>query len=251
MTSGSAASILADLRVVDDERMERAADPPLGARVIALKRFQQARFKHTYADLLESARYGAAAHFFLDELYGPNDFSSRDAQFARVVPALVRLFPHAIVETVATLAELHALSETLDTALALQLLGAKFDAIEYGRAWQATGREPQRQRQISLTLVVAEQLDGLTRKPLLRSSLRLMRAPARAAGLVELQTFLESGFDTFRAMQGAEDFVALVAAREHTFATALFTTDFANGDATETMSRTLALLPSSSDLADI
>jgi hypothetical protein len=251
MTSGSAASILVDLRVVDDERMKRAADPPLNARVIALKRFQQARFKHTYGDLLESARYGAAARFFLNELYGPNDFSDRDAQFVRVVPALVRLFPHEIVETVATLAELHALSETLDTALAFQLPGAKFDAVEYGRAWRATGREAQRQRQISLTLVVAEQLDGLTRKPLLRSSLRLMRAPARAAGLLELQTFLESGFDTFHAMRGAAEFIALVAAREQAFATALFTTDFANGSATETISRTLALLPSSSDLVDI
>lgn len=142
MTSGNAASILADLRVVDDERLKRAADPPLNARVVALKRFQQARFKHTYADLLASARYGAAARFFLDELYGPNDFSGRDAQFARVVPALVRLFPREIVETVTTLAELHALSEILDTALAFQLLSSEFDAIEYGRAWRATGREP-------------------------------------------------------------------------------------------------------------
>lgn len=251
MTSGSASSILADLRVVDDERMKRAADPPLSARVVALKRFQQARFKHTYADLLQSARYGAAARFFLDELYGPDDFSGRDAQFARVVPALVRLFPHEIVETVATLAELHALSEALDTALATQLpptTGTTFDAMEYGRAWRATGREPQRERQIALTLLVAEQLDGLTGRPLLRSSLKLMRVPARAAGLVELQTFLETGFDTFRAMRGAEEFIALVAARERAFATALFTTDFLNGDATETMSRTLALLPASSDL---
>ena len=46
----------------------------------------------------------------LDELYGPQDFSDRDAQFARVVPALVRLFPQELVETVAVLARLHALS---------------------------------------------------------------------------------------------------------------------------------------------
>jgi len=49
-------------------------------------------------------RYGPAAHFFLEELYGPRDFADRDTQFARVVPALVRLFPREIVATVAILA---------------------------------------------------------------------------------------------------------------------------------------------------
>ena len=40
--------------------------------------------------------------------------------------------------------------------------------------------------------------------PLLRNALRLMRGPARAAGLAELQHTLESGFDIFKAMKGAE-----------------------------------------------
>jgi len=249
MPSGPAASILAELRIVDAERKKRSADSRLNAHVVALKTFQQARFKHTYADLLESKRYGPAARFFLDELYGPEDFSRRDSQFARVVPALVRLFPHEIVETVATLAKLHALSETLDSGLALRLPRVEFEPIEYGRAWRATGHEPERQRQISLTLSVANRLDDLTHTPWLRSSLRLMRGPAKAAGLSELQGFLEAGFDTFRSMRGADDFVALVAAREHAFATALFTTDFDNLEATAAINQTLILLPSASDVA--
>ena len=80
-------NILSELAVVDAERRRRAADRDLARRVIALKSYQQLRFSHTYADLLASARYAPAARFFLDELYGPNDFTRRDAQFARVVPA--------------------------------------------------------------------------------------------------------------------------------------------------------------------
>ena len=38
---------------------------------------------------------------------------------------------------------------------------------------------------------------------MLRNSLRLMRGPAQVAGLGDLQAFLESGFETFRAMRGA------------------------------------------------
>src|SRR4051812_23857649 len=107
----SAAAIAAQLSVVEAERARRAEEPGLLARVTDLKAFQQRRFSRTYADLLASARYGPASRYFLDELYGPADFSRRDAQFARVAPAIVRLFPEEVAETVAVLAELHALSE--------------------------------------------------------------------------------------------------------------------------------------------
>lgn len=220
--SATTASILAHLEAVEHERHTRAGSPALLARVQGLKSYQQRRFSHTYADLLSTARYGGAARFFLDELYGPNDFSQRDAQFARVVPALVRLFPREVVETVATLARLHALSERLDSVTAGKLEGAVVDAAAYVLAWRAAGHPAEREMQIALTLSVGQSLDELTRKPLLRHSLRMMRGPARAAGLAALQTFLESGFDTFLAMRGAKEFLATVSTREHQLCAALF-----------------------------
>ena len=66
--------------------------PGLADKVEAIKRYQQPRFSHTYADLLASDRYAGAARFFLDELYGPGDFGRRDTHVSQVVPALVRLF---------------------------------------------------------------------------------------------------------------------------------------------------------------
>jgi hypothetical protein len=218
----SSVTILSHLRRVEHERARRLEVPGLAAKVAALKVYQQRRFAHTYADLLKSARYGPASRFFLDELYGPTDFTRRDAQFSRVVPALVRLFPSEIVDTVATLAELHALSEALDTAMAIDLRADTVDAVGYVGAWLATGRSADRNAQVSLTLDVAARLDRFTRSVLVRNSLRLMRGPARAAGLGELQSFLEAGFDTFRAMSGAEEFIDTVKAREHALASALF-----------------------------
>ncbi|HET7794203.1 MAG TPA: hypothetical protein VFL64_12550 [Rhizobacter sp.] len=218
-------SILAHLAAVANERSARAASPDLSGSVQAIKSYQQKRFSHTYADLLTNPRYGSAARFFLEELYGPGDFTQRDAQFERVVPALVRLFPRDVVDTVETLAGLHALSESLDSAMGRQLAHATADAYSYTHAWRATGREADRQAQIALTLSVGESLDRLTRKPLLRHSLRMMRGPARAAGLGALQQFLESGFDTFAAMRGANEFLATVSAREHRLMTSLFDGD--------------------------
>lgn len=214
--------ILGHLATVAAERANRDADAALAARVLALKSYQQRRFAHTYADLLQTPRYGPAARFFLEELYGPRDYRERDAQFARVVPTMVRLFPQEIVDTVATLSQLHALSETMDTLTARSLPDADVNAATYLHAWQAAGRPGDRERQIALTLDVGHALDRLTRNPVLRHTLRMMRGPARAAGLAELQRFLEAGFDTFKAMNGAKGFLETVANRERQLARALF-----------------------------
>lgn len=222
-------SILAHLEAVRTQRARRDADPALARGVEAIKRFQHARFEATYADLLAHPRYGRAARFFLEDLYGPGDFSQRDDQFARIVPALVRLFPHDIVSTVRSLAELHALSERLDTAMAevLPAIAAAdaLDAPAYGRAWRTVGQPEARERQIALMLEVGEALERFVRNPVLRHTLRLMRGPAQAAGLGALQRFLETGFDTFREMKGAGTFLATIAERERGLARTLFAGD--------------------------
>lgn len=222
MKNAAATAILNDLAAVDAERQLRARDPAWAARVEAIKRYQQRRFELTYADLLTHPRYAGASNFFLEELYGPSDFRQRDAQFARIVPALVRLFPSEVVETVQALAALHALSETMDSRMGLNLGDGPVDAARYAKAWQACGDAPGRERQIALMEQVGHALDALTRNPLLRHSLRMMRGPARIAGMSALHAFLESGFDTFRSMRGAEEFLGLIGNRERSLAAALF-----------------------------
>ena len=218
----AAETIFRHLRSVAIERERRHASPRLARDVEAVKRFQHARFERTYADILALPRYSDAARFFLDDLYGPHDFGERDAQFERVVPGMVRLFSRAIVATVAELAELHALSESLDTLMASHVERTPLDGPSYVRAWQATGANEQRQRQVALLVNIGRALDRYTRNPLLRRSLTLLRRPARLAGIGALQQFLERGFDTFAAMRGADEFLSLIAQREAAFAQRMF-----------------------------
>ncbi len=220
--SKSGELILQHLGAVRVERAARSADAPLALRVTHVKRYQQARFALDYADLLSDPRYAGAAKFFLDDLYGPGDFSQRDAQFARIVPALVRLFPGDVVLTVEVLTALHALSEQLDSTMARHVDTLPLTAAAYAAAWRHTGQRASRERQIDLMLDVGRALDVYTRRPLLRHSLRAMRIPARAAGLSALQAFLEKGFETFRAMRGAQEFLAQIALRERAMAASLF-----------------------------
>lgn len=216
-------AILANLRAVAALRRARDADPALAARTLAIKWFQHERFRRSYAELLARPDLHAAATFFLEELYGPHDFSARDAQFERIVPALVRLFPPEIVGTVRQLAELHALSERLDHVMAGKLGGSlEVDGATYRAAWRATGEPAARQAQIDLMMAVGRGLVRYTRNPLLRTTLRMMRGPAEIAGLAVLQQFLERGFDTFRRMPKPQEFLDTIARRESDIARWLF-----------------------------
>ena len=221
----AADTILTALADVQRERQRRADDPTLGRRVAVVKQFQQQRLRDTYADLSATERYRQATTFFLEELYGPEDFAQRDAQFARVVPGLAKLFPAEVVKTVVALSQLHALSERFDTEMAATAGTAADSALtaaNYARAWRAVGQADERERQIALLLQVGLALHHHTRSRLLRTSLHMMRAPARAAGLEALQHFLEAGFDSFGAMGGAQEFMQTIAARERQLAAELF-----------------------------
>jgi hypothetical protein len=217
--------ILRHFQAVHAERAQRTAHAGLADATLAIKAFQERRFRLSYADLIQSDRYCAPSLFFLEELYGPSDFGPRDAQFERVIPALVRLFPESIVQAVEGMAELHGLSEQLDTEMGRQLLAVRpipriiepLDIDDYRRAWAATGRMPDRHRQLALTLQLGRRLDRLTRQSFLRGALKLMRGPAKAAGLEVLQAMLERGFDTFHAMQGAQEFLQIIEERETEF----------------------------------
>lgn len=215
-------SILRNLQSVERHREHRKLDPGLAARVAAIKGFQHARFQRTYADLLASPRYRAAALFFLDELYGPADYSSRDAQFARVVPIMVRLLPAETTHTVRVLSDLHASAEKLDTAMATRVDDLPLRPRSYVLAWRGVGHRGERASQIDMLHDVGSALDAYTVRPMLRRTLRAMKIPARAAGLGALQRFLERGFETFRRMGGADAFLDTIVQRERALARALF-----------------------------
>ena len=208
-------------------RLARADQPALGQAGLEIRRFQALRFSATYADLLHSPRYRDAARFFLQELYGDQDYAQRDQQFARIASTIARLFPQAVVETAASLAEVHALTEQLDDSMARHWLDSGEPTVQarYIRCWRMVGDRPARLRQLDVVLHLGRELDRLTRIRGLRSLLKMMRTPAAAAGLSSLQGFLEAGFDAFAGMKGASEFLALIEKRETVWIGAFFDDD--------------------------
>src|SRR6478735_11874752 len=215
---------------VEQLRQENLAAPRIGAAVGSVKAFQSRRFAGTYSDLLAGGPYAAAARFFLEELYNDRDYAERDAQFARIAGAMEKLFPRDVAETAAALAELHALTESLDHAMASAMDGLQgSEPARYVAAWRRVGRRAERERQLKRVLAIGDEMGRLTRLPGLRLMLKMMRAPATAAGLGSLQRFLEAGFETFggvaRSRNGVATFLNTIREREQKLLQLLFDAD--------------------------
>ncbi len=197
-------------------REDVAAGPDAPAKREALRSWQASRLARTHADLLESPRFAGTASFFLSDIYGPKDLSRHEKAVRNILPIMTALLPAAGLETVADAFELNALSEALDAAM-LAELGDKVFTLEeadYAKAYRAVDRRADRERQIELIMHLGQSLDRLTAKPFLGTTLSMMRGPAAAAGLADLQGFLERGYTAFRKMKGASEFLETITARE-------------------------------------
>lgn len=216
--------LLANSRWRDPQSEPRNRSPWLAP----LQRWQSARLATSFADFSRAPDTRAAAEFFLADLYGDRDVSARDRGVARVMPMMQRLLPAELIATAADAIELAALSHALDLRVVTALEAdadlssharaapheAHLDLTTYGRAYRTAGLPRLRQRQIELIVQIGVALDGAVRHPWLAHVLRLSRLPARAAGLSDLQGFLERGFSAFAKMDDAAGFMAEIARRE-------------------------------------
>lgn len=208
-----------------DLRLAAAADTVHGRRRDRLREWQAARLARTHADLLASPLYGVAASFFLDELYGPKDFSERDAEVERILPLMTSMLPVSGLRTLLLAVEVDALSERFDAAM-VGALGSALDRTlsesAYAAAYCEVGDRAGRLLQIRLVGETGEALDALARKPFVRGALKMMHGPAHLAGLGELHAFLERGFEAFKSMRDASEFLETIVTRERAIAVALF-----------------------------
>ncbi len=219
----SATRIRAAIAEVFELRNAAHANPALGVALTKVKELQALRFQGSYSALLNSPDFAEPSRFFLEELYGIQDFSERDAQFSRIAKSLSAIFPASVVSTAIDIAELHALTEQLDVAVAthwLQLESTELTMTSSGyvSAWRQVGQREARQKQLAMVLSLGSQLARLTRRPGLATLLKMMRHPAASAGLSSLQQFLEKGFSTFGKMarkdNKAAEFLGLIQTKE-------------------------------------
>ena len=116
----------------------RAQNPILAGALDRLSDWQSRRLAASYDDLACDPRYAEAIAFFQSDLYGPQDFSRRDADLAKVVPMMARMLPDGVMWTIAKAMELSALSHELDARVNeyLPRADAQFTVEDYARAFR-------------------------------------------------------------------------------------------------------------------
>jgi hypothetical protein len=192
-----------------------------------VRRWQALRLEVSFDHFLDDPRRRPAAQFFLSDVYNDRDFSRRDADIARVLPMMQRVLPAAMLGTLADAIELGVLTHAFDLRMAqvLEKLAPRrraLDALLYAQAYRQAGLPRLRGHQVDLIARVGTGLAHALHIPGVGMLLKVSRGPARAAGLGELQRFLERGYVAFAQLGDARSFIGEIEADERDVSQRLF-----------------------------
>jgi hypothetical protein len=182
-----------------------------------LQIFQSNRLRRDHADLAVQPEYRQIAEFFFQEMYGPQDFTSRDEQ-ARRLHQFVHLAPGLAVRDVEAVLELLELSNRLDDTVAAKLsaLGAPLDFDEqvYEHAYHLCDNYIDRMRQIELSRNALYNVYRMAHKPLIGAVLQRTQGLAQTVGMSDIHRFLRLGYQAILPVRDIHRFVETVLLRE-------------------------------------
>ena len=184
---------------------------------LALQTFQSNRLRRDHADLAAEAQYSQIGAFFFQEMYGPRDFSARDAQAHRL-HQFVHLAPGLAVGDVQNVLELLELTNKLDDIVALWLrtLDAPldFDEATYEHAYRLCANYDDRVRQLDLIRGSLYSVYRIARKPLIGTVLKRTQGLAQTLGMSDIHHFLRLGYQAIQPVRDIHRFVETVILRE-------------------------------------
>ena len=184
---------------------------------IALQAFQSQRLRRDHADLAAEPQYHQIGEFFFEEMYGPQDFSSRDDQ-ARRLHQFVHLAPGLAARDVQDVLELLALTNQLDDAVAVRLVdldaSLEFDEMIYERAYRLCDNYGDRVRQIELIRNALYNVYRMARKPLIGAVLQRTHGLAQTVGMADIHRFLYHGYQAIQPVRDIYRFVETILLRE-------------------------------------
>jgi hypothetical protein len=189
----------------------------LRAYRLTLQAFQSKRLRRDYRDLSAIAQYTPVGEFFFEEMYGPRDFSERDAS-ARRLQHFLHMLPGVHLRDIEEVLELLELTVSLDDQLA-QMMHADmapldFDEPTYEAYYRRQDNYDERLRQLDLVRSCLLNVFHLSRSALLGVALHRSRLVARLTGIEAVHTFLTKGYDALRGMQSIDHFSDTIYSRE-------------------------------------
>ena len=194
----------------------------LTENVRELQTWQTKRLLVTHDDLWNSKRFKPAMQFFIDEIYGPKDFSQRDIELARVLPNMAKVLPDKGLKSLQAALRLNRLSLELDIALVQELNNKEINRSNYFTCYRQSSNQSKREEQIKLLEDLGLDLAQVVKITGISAILMLSRKPAKVAGVESLHGFLEKGFNSFKKLGEVHDFIDPIINRERELMNSLF-----------------------------
>ncbi len=184
----------------------------------ALQTFQSRRLNTTYRDLRQNHEYKNIALFFFNKLYGPEDYEFRNTSMQTLHKAMDGRAHKGMINAVSMVIELHDLSDDLDNRMADLMIengvGNDMNIKQYQLIYRKLDNYNERIGQIELSLKVTRVFYDLSRKWVVRLSLRTVRSVAHLLGIGKIMDFVYEGYTAFRDINNIDYFIETIEKRE-------------------------------------
>ena len=191
-------------------------------KIRELQEWQCKRLLASHEPLWTQKRFNPAMQFFIDELYGPKDFTQRDQDIAKVVPKMAKILPEKALVSLESAMHLNRLSYELDMDMAKALGDKDINRDSYADAYRSCQNQSDRALQINYIEELGQDLAEVVNITGISTLLKLARKPAQLAGVIALHEFLESGFNAFKKLGDVQDFIQPIVTLERQIMLDLF-----------------------------
>lgn len=187
-------------------------EPALMSCLQAVQAWQKQRMQNTHAQLFAEPNHVKIAAYFLNRLYGGDEFETLARQLERILPKakkIERIVPKTAIETGNFGISLAVLAVQLDEAVAAYLLQNQLDvtATNMVKAYHACDQKAQREKQMALLSKLCYRLDKYVRSFMLKKAFDISKGAAYNHGFNALYDFLGEGFDAMKPIKSMEKFI--------------------------------------------
>ena len=213
------------------DALESHHNPVLAQRLADVQAWQKQRMQKTHAEFFAQPQHELMAAYFLNRLYGAEDFDILSTQIRRLTHnagIVEKVIPASALQTGDAGVELACLAIQLDEDIAKYLLvqhPADYPLNDevMRLAYLACGQATARQHQMDLLDILGEKLDLYVRSRMIKMAFKLAKGAAQRYRIEPIYDFIDEGFKAMEPLSSAKSFVSTFTNKERQMIEAVHT----------------------------
>lgn len=206
----------------DYENLQSHQDARLANKLQHVQAWQKARMQQTHAEFFAIPAHQPMAYYFLNRLYGADDFNELAHQIGRFIRnahKVEKILPKSALQTGDAGVELAVLAIQLDEQVAKYVLDnypsdTPLNDDMMRRAYLAVDQAEPRLHQMQLLETLGEKLDKYVRSAIVKAAFKLSKGVAYRHDANTIYDFIDDGFKAMAPLNSAQDFIATFTAKE-------------------------------------